>query len=56
MKKELRKNPARTVGDLIATVESIWNNMTPEECQNIINTMPQRMKDAIAVKGDATKW
>lgn len=56
MKKQLRKNPARTVPELKATLQNVWNNIPPEECARLVDTMPSRIKAVIANKGEVTQY
>lgn len=56
MKKELRKSPARTKPELKDKLSAIWNSFTPEFCQTLVNSMPKRILEVIASKGDATKY
>ncbi|KAF2887585.1 hypothetical protein ILUMI_18588 [Ignelater luminosus] len=56
MKKQLRKNPACTVSELRATLQNIWDNISPEECASLVDTIPSRIKAVIANKGDVTQY
>ncbi|KAF2892993.1 hypothetical protein ILUMI_13169 [Ignelater luminosus] len=56
MKKQLRKNPARTVSELRATLQNIWDNISPEECARLVDTMPSKIKAVIANKGDVIQY
>lgn len=56
MKKQLRKSPARTVVELKATLQNIWDNTLPEECSRLVDTMPNRIKAVIKNKGDVTQY
>lgn len=56
MKKRLRANPARSVQELRERLQNIWDNFTPEECQNLVNTLPRRIRAVIQNKGDVTQW
>lgn len=56
MKKELRKNPARNLHDLKQKLQTIWDSFTPDSCQELINSVPQRIKAVISRKGDATQY
>ena len=56
MKRKLRNNPQRTLSGLKAQIQEIWNSITPEECKNLISTMPKRMEAVLKSKGDVTKF
>lgn len=56
MKKQLRKHPARSVPELKATLLNIWDNILPEECALLVNTMSSRIKAVIKNKGDVTQY
>lgn len=56
MKKELRKNPARTKEELRVRLQEIWDNFTPEFCQGLVDTMPRRIESVIKNKGNVTQW
>lgn len=56
MKKVLRKHPARTIPELKQKLQDIWDSFTPEFCQGLVNTMPQRISAVIKNKGDVTQW
>ncbi|CAH1977683.1 unnamed protein product [Acanthoscelides obtectus] len=43
MKKVLRQDPARTITELSQKLQEIWDCFTPNFCQNLFNTMPQRI-------------
>jgi arsenate reductase-like glutaredoxin family protein len=56
MKKELRKNPARTVAELRTKLQHIWDNISPEQCTKLISTMPRRIQAVLSQKGDVTQF
>lgn len=56
MKKELRKNPARTKEELRNRLQEIWSNFTPEFCLNLVHSMPRRIESLIKNKGNVTQW
>lgn len=56
MKKQLRKHPARSVPELKTTLQNIWDNITPEECALLVNTMSSRITAVIKNKGDVTQY
>lgn len=47
MKKELRENPQRTVADLRAKLQQIWDNFSIEDCQRLADSMPARINAVI---------
>ncbi|KAF2882630.1 hypothetical protein ILUMI_23529 [Ignelater luminosus] len=47
MKKMLRKHPARTIPKLKQKLQEIWGLFTSKFCQDLINTMPQRISAVI---------
>lgn len=56
MKKRLRANPARTVPELKQRLQELWDNFTQCECQELVNSLPRRIKAVIKNKGDVTQW
>lgn len=56
MKKYLKKNPTASKQLLKVRLEEIWSAVTPEYCQKLVRTMPQRIKAVIERKGDVTNW
>ncbi|CAH1976386.1 unnamed protein product [Acanthoscelides obtectus] len=56
MKKVLRQHPARTITELRQKLQEIWDCFTPNFCQYLVNTMPQRISAVIKNKGDVTQW
>lgn len=56
IKKKLRKYPSRSINDLKEKIKAVWDSTTPEECEELIATMPIRIKAVIESKGDITKW
>ena len=44
MKKKLRNDPQRTLSGLKAKIQEIWNSITPEDYQKLIDTMPKRVE------------
>lgn len=51
-----RAQPARTIPELKGRLTQIWNSVTPEECKNLVDTMPKRIQAVIKQKGDVTQW
>ncbi len=37
-------------------IREIWNNLSPEYCSNLINSMPSRVQEVIKAKGDITRY
>lgn len=56
MKKQLRATPARSIPELRHKLQFIWDKFTPQDCQNLVNTMPRRITAVIKSKGDVTQW
>lgn len=56
MKQYLRNNPQRTLPELHAKLQDIWDNFTPEFCQGLVNSMPDRVRAVIRAKGDVTSY
>lgn len=56
MKRRLRNEPQRTLQGLKDKIRDIWSSITPEECQNLINTMNKRLTAVIKNKGDVTQY
>ncbi|CAH1992311.1 unnamed protein product [Acanthoscelides obtectus] len=55
MKKVLRHHHARTITVLRQKLQEIWDCFTPNFCQNLVNSMPQRISAVIKNKGDVTQ-
>ena len=56
MKKKLQNDPQRTVNGLKLKIQEIWDSISPTDCQKLIKTMPDRLKEVIKAKGDVTKY
>lgn len=56
MKQSLRNNPQRTLPELKAKIEQIWNAFSPEQCRSLIESMPKRIRAVIKSKGDVTPF
>lgn len=56
MKQHLRNNPQRKTPQLHAKLQEVWDNFTPELCENLVNTMPARVQAVIKAKGDVTSY
>ena len=57
-KKVLAKYPRQTKGEweIWDRVAEVWNNIDPEVCQNLIESMPRRIQAVIKAKGGHTKY
>ncbi|XP_065360308.1 uncharacterized protein LOC135954163 [Calliphora vicina] len=51
MKRKLRNDPQRTTSALKDKIQEIWDLITPEECKNLIVTMPKRIDAVLKSKG-----
>jgi transposase len=58
IKKELFKYPttAKGVWELWERIVEVWNNIEPEVCQNLIESMPRRIQAVLQAKGGNTKY
>ena len=50
------ETPPKGVHELWERVVKEWNNIPPEVCQNLIESMPRRIKAVIRAKGGHTKY
>ncbi len=50
------KSPPKGILELWERIESTWNEITVQTCQNLINSMPRRVMDVIKAKGRWTKY
>ena len=48
--------PPKGVWQIWERVEEVWNNIPPEVCQNLIESMPRRLEAVIKAKGGNTKY
>ena len=57
-KKRLKEylTPPKGVWKIWKRVEEVWNNIPPEVCQNLIESMPRRLEAVIKAKGGNTKY
>lgn len=54
--KVAQRNPT-SVPDLIETIKDVWvNDITPEYCANLINSMPRRIATVLEQKGQHCKY
>ena len=58
LKNRMKKypNPPKGVHELWERVAEEWNKITPETCQNLIESMPRRIEAVIKAKGGHTKY
>ena len=56
IKQRLRNNPQRTLPQLRAKLQEIWDSFTPEFCEGLVGTMPNRVQAVIRAKGDVTPY
>jgi transposase len=56
--RRLRRLPDNVTGklDLWEKIQSIWNDISIEDCLKLIDTMPQRIQAILKAKGGHTKW
>ena len=50
------ESPPKGVHELWERMEKEWNEISPEVCQNLIESMPRRIQAAIKAKGGHTKY
>ena len=48
--KELRKLKPTNVGHLQTMIEDLWLGVTPKRCQDLVNSMPRRIKQCILAR------
>ena len=41
----------KNLKELQLMIQQIWNNITPETCKNLVDSMPRRLKNCQRVKG-----
>jgi hypothetical protein len=58
IKSELGKHevPAKGVWEIWERVAKVWNDIEPEVCQRLIESMPRRVEAVIKAKGGHTKY
>ena len=58
LKKQLldHKTPSNGILELWERMEKEWEEIKPEECQNLIESMPRRVQAVIRAKGRYTKY
>ena len=58
VKRKLNKfnSPPKGINELWERITDVWNNISPQTCQNLIESMPRRITDVIKAKGKWTKY
>ena len=57
LKQKIRKKPNSTLNALISNIFSVWeNDICKSYLQNLIHSMPKRIKMVIKAKGDSIKY
>ena len=58
MKREIarRKKVYKSVDDVMATVKHVWDSLPSENISSLYESMPDRLKDDIKMKGHRTKF
>ena len=58
IKVQLQKyeTPAKGVWEIWERVAEVWENIEPEVCQNLIESMPRRVEAVFKAKGGHTKY
>jgi transposase len=56
--RRIRKRPVlpRSADDLWTAIEEEWEGIPQSVCQNLIKTMPERIRDLRKAKGGFTRW
>ena len=56
-KRELQKSAVdiTTKNDLLREIQSVWRNIELDYMRNLYQTIPDRLKDVIEMKGHLTK-
>jgi len=55
-KPQQYETPPKGVHELWERVEKEWNEISPEVCQTLIESMPRRVKAVIKANGGHTKY
>lgn len=56
LKKKLRRMKATTLDQLKDNIKMCWNQITPDECKRLVDSMPRRIQAVINAKGSPTKY
>jgi hypothetical protein len=49
-------NRPKNKQEMMQTLEAAWNEVSMEQLQNLIASMPRRIETIISSKGGSTKW
>ena len=55
-KKNLQERYLQNKDELIKAFDEEWSNITPDICQNLVESMSIRLKRVIQAKGDVTNY
>ncbi len=58
VKRSLNKfeTPPKGILELWERIQSVWNEIPPQKCQDLIHSMPRRIQSVIKAKGKWTKY
>ena len=58
MKREIAKQKKvyKSVDDVMTTVKHIWDSLTSDTISSLYESMPDRLREVIKMKGDKTKF
>lgn len=56
MKKNNEILAPKDQNELIKFVKLVWDNISKDQCKKLVQSMPDRLRDVIKAKGDATKF
>ena len=56
IKKKLQKYTFNSLDELTEKTIEIWEKITPEMCENLVNSMPKRAQAVYEAKGGVTKY
>lgn len=56
MKRRLRNDPQTTIAGLKRKIQEIWDSITPDECQDLVNSMNKRIVALIKANGNVTQY
>lgn len=56
LEEKLRIQDIRNKNDLIASLKNEWDKISPDYCQKLVKSMPNRLKAVISQKGLPTKY
>ena len=49
-------NRPRNKQEMVQTIEAVWNEVSMDQLQKLIASMPRQMEAVISAKGGSTKW